>query len=144
MPLPYLCNVNLRDENLRSYKKKITGLQGSKNFNRNATQERTNYQLSTVNYQLSTINCQLSTKITMAIKVNARETELKFGKEATYHSAMIWKMNAESLANKTDLRRSLFVDYYKAMRREGWLLLLDEDRPVAIGLLGLGEYLVSL
>ena len=28
----------------------------------------------------------------MAIKVNARETELKFGKEATYHSAMIWKM----------------------------------------------------
>lgn len=52
--------------------------------------------------------------------------------------------NAESLANKTDLRRSLFVDYYKAMRREGWLLLLDEDRPVAIGLLGLGEYLVSL
>ena len=80
----------------------------------------------------------------MAIKVNARETELKFGKEATYHSAMIWKMNAESLANKTDLRRSLFVDYYKAMRREGGLLLLDEDRPVAIGLLGLGEYLVSL
>ena len=92
----------------------------------------------------------------MAIKVNARETELKFGKEATYHSAMIWKMkqirrflrhkkeNAESLANKTDLRRSLFVDYYKAMRKEGWLLLLDEDRPVAIGLLGLGEYLVSL
>ena len=56
---------------------------------------------------------------------------------------MNW-MNAESLANKTDLRRSLFVDYYKAMRREGWLLLLDEDRPVAIGLLGLGEYLVSL
>ena len=52
--------------------------------------------------------------------------------------------NAESLANKTDLRRSLFVDYYKAMRKEGWLLLLDEDRPVAIGLLGLGEYLVSL
>ena len=52
--------------------------------------------------------------------------------------------NAESLVNKTDLRRSLFVDYYKAMRREGWLLLLDEDRPVAIGLLGLGEYLVSL
>ena len=52
--------------------------------------------------------------------------------------------NAESLANKTDLRRSLFVDYYKAMRREGWLLLLDEDRPVAIGVLGLGEYLVSL
>lgn len=52
--------------------------------------------------------------------------------------------NAESLANKTDLRRSLFVDYYKAMRREGGLLLLDEDRPVAIGLLGLGEYLVSL
>lgn len=52
--------------------------------------------------------------------------------------------NTESLANKTDLRRSLFVDYYKAMRREGWLLLLDEDRPVAIGLLGLGEYLVSL
>ena len=92
----------------------------------------------------------------MAIKVNARETELKIGREATYHSAMIWKMkqirrflrhkkeNAESLANKTDLRRSLFVDYYKAMRREGWLLLLDEDRPVAIGLLGLGEYLVSL
>ena len=61
-----------------------------------------------------------------------------------YRFAMIWKMNAESLANKTDLRRSLFVDYYKAMRREGWLLLLDEDRPVAIGLLGLGEYLVSL
>ena len=28
----------------------------------------------------------------MAIKVNARETELKFGKEATYHFAMIWKM----------------------------------------------------
>ena len=28
----------------------------------------------------------------MAIKVNARETELKFGKEGTYHSAMIWKM----------------------------------------------------
>ena len=28
----------------------------------------------------------------MAIKVNARETELKIGKEATYHSAMIWKM----------------------------------------------------
>ncbi len=28
----------------------------------------------------------------MAIKVNARETELKFGKEETYHSAMIWKM----------------------------------------------------
>ena len=92
----------------------------------------------------------------MAIKVNARETELKIGREATYHSAMIWKMkqirrflrhkkeNAESLANKTDLRRSLFVDYYKAMRKEGWLLLLDEDRPVAIGLLGLGEYLVSL
>lgn len=52
--------------------------------------------------------------------------------------------NAESLANITDLRRSLFVDYDKAMRREGWLLLLDEDRPVAIGLLGLGEYLVSL
>ena len=70
-----------------------------------------------VNYQLSTVNYQL--KKTMAIKVNARETELKFGKEATYHSAMIWKMNAESLANKTDLRRSLFVDYYKAMRREG-------------------------
>ena len=44
MPLPYLCNVNLRDENLRSYKKKITGLRGSKNFNRNATQERANYQ----------------------------------------------------------------------------------------------------
>ena len=44
MPLPYLCNVNLRDENLRSYKKKITGPHGSKNFNRNATQERTNYQ----------------------------------------------------------------------------------------------------
>ena len=39
MPLPYLCNVNLRDENLRSYKKKITGPHGSKNFNRNATQE---------------------------------------------------------------------------------------------------------
>ena len=95
MPLPYLCNVNLRDENLRSYKKKITGPHGSKNFNRNATQERANYQLSTVNYQLSTINCQLSTvnyQKTMAIKVNARETELKFGKEATYHSAMIWKM----------------------------------------------------
>ena len=28
----------------------------------------------------------------MEIKVNARETELKIGKEATYHSAMIWKM----------------------------------------------------
>ena len=41
-----------------------------------------------INYQLSTINYQK----TMAIKVNARETELKFGKEATYHSAMIWKM----------------------------------------------------
>ena len=27
----------------------------------------------------------------MAIKVNARETELKFGKEATYHFAMIKK-----------------------------------------------------
>ena len=32
MPLPYLCNVNLRDENLRSYKKKFTGPRGSKNF----------------------------------------------------------------------------------------------------------------
>ena len=42
----------------------------------------------TVNYQLSTINYQK----TMAIKVNTRETELKCGKEATYHSAMIWKM----------------------------------------------------
>ena len=90
MPLPYLCNVNLRDENLRSYQKKITGPHGSKNFNRNATQERANYQLSTINCQLSTVNYQL--KKTMAIKVNARETELKFGKEATYHSAMIWKM----------------------------------------------------
>ena len=43
-----------------------------------------NYQLSIVNYQLSTVNCQLSTvnyqlKKTMAIKVNARETELKEG-----------------------------------------------------------------
>ena len=31
MSLPYLCNVNLRDENLRSYKKKITGPHGRQN-----------------------------------------------------------------------------------------------------------------
>ena len=45
----------------------------------------------------------------MAIKVNARETELKFGKEATYHSAMIWKMKqihiTQILEPRTALRR---------------------------------------